>query len=369
MNCASRTLETLLAIFDTSPIHTHQKPHVQTRLNAQSVQLNDFQFGDWSPLVGHKPDSQQTKQNETVNDRDGNTLYNILSADIAEEINGSLDLQVVEVLSGYDNLGNGQLKARLEDGRYVLDGLQLDIPGGRINVSGSLQPEPDKIDAELMMAVKRFDYGILARRTKPDSTLKGNLNLSLDLKSQAENPLHLKENINGYFRIGIVPEEYEAETLDLWAVNLITAALPALLKGNKSVVNCLAGNFTLEDGIMRPDVFIIDTSKIRVQGAGMINLHTNEIDFHLKPTPKSAQFFSLAAPISVSGTILKPHIGVPTANIIGTIFRQAFSVVTVPLQWLFTDNLEEDGAKVCSAAMRWVDEERVNSSSPSIFNR
>ena len=167
---------------------TAHKPHVQTRLNAQSVQLNDFQFGDWSPLEGRKPDSKQTKPNEPVNNRGGNTLSNILSADIAEEINGSLDLQVVEVLSGYDNLGNGQLNARLEDGRYVLDGLQLDIPGGRINISGALQPEPDKIDAELMMVVKRFDYGILARRSEPDSTLKGNLNLSLDFKSQAKNP-------------------------------------------------------------------------------------------------------------------------------------------------------------------------------------
>lgn len=340
---------------------TPHKPNIQTRLNAQSIQLDDFQFGDWSPLVGHKPDPEQNEPNEPLKDQNDNRLYNILSADIAKKVNGSLDLQVQQVLSGVDNLGNGQLNARLEDGRYVMDGLQLALPGGTIDIAGALQPEHDKIDAELMMVIKRFDYGILARRTKPDSTLKGSLNLSLDLNSQAGNPMQLKENVNGQFRIGIVPEEYEAKTLDLWAINIITAALPALLKGNKSVVNCLAGNFTLEDGIIRPDVFVIDTSKIRVRGAGMVNFKTDEINFHLKPTPKSAQFFSLATPISVSGTILKPHIDVPTANIIGTIFRQAFSVVTVPLQWLFTDNLEVDGTKVCSAAMQWVDENSVGS--------
>lgn len=108
---------------------------------------------------------------------------------------------------------------------------------------------------------------------------------------------------------------------------------------------------------MRPEVFVLDTSKIRVQGTGLINLKTNEIDFHLKPTPKSAQFFSLATPISVTGTILKPDIGVAPAGVVGTIFRQAFSVLTVPLQWLFTDNLEADGTKVCSSAMQWVDED------------
>jgi hypothetical protein len=30
------------------------------------------------------------------------------------------------------------------------------------------------------------------------------------------------------------------------------------------------------------------------------------------------------------------------------------SVVTVPFQWLFTENLEASGEKACSAAMEWV---------------
>ncbi|MEA3467033.1 MAG: hypothetical protein U9R57_02280, partial [Thermodesulfobacteriota bacterium] len=45
----------------------------------------------------------------------------------------------------------------------------------------------------------------------------------------------------------------------------------------------------------------IDTSGLRVQGKGEINFKTNEIDFHMKPMPKSAHFFSLATPISVTG--------------------------------------------------------------------
>lgn len=189
-------------------------------------------------------DGQINRKKDQVKDRNGKRFYNILSADIAKKVNGSFHLQVQEVLSGYDTLGKGQLNAHLEDGCYLMDGLHLELPGGRINISGTLQPETDQINTELVMAVKRFDYGILARRTKPDSNLKGQVNLSLELNSQVATALQLKENMNGRLRIGIVPEEFRAETLDLWAVNILTAALPALLKGNPSVVNCLAGDFT-----------------------------------------------------------------------------------------------------------------------------
>jgi len=85
-----------------------------------------------------------------------------------------------------------------------------------------------------------------------------------------------------------------------------------------------------------------------------INFKTNTIDFHMKPPPKSAHFFSLATPISVSGPFSDYTIGVTAAGALGTMFNLATSVVTVPYKWIFTDNMETSGEKACSAAMDWV---------------
>jgi len=105
---------------------------------------------------------------------------------------------------------------------------------------------------------------------------------------------------------------------------------------------------------------MLDTTKMRVQGKGTVDFKTDAIDFHMKPTPKSAHFFSLATPVSVSGTITDPHIGVTTDNILKTVFRVVTSVVTVPFSFLFTDSMEPDGRKACSAAMDWVKEKDLN---------
>jgi hypothetical protein len=186
------------------------------------------------------------------------------------------------------------------------------------------------------------------------------INLNLDVNATAENSQRLNEHLNGHLWIGVVPEDHLAGVVDLWAVNILSAALPAMLKGKPSTVNCLAGNFTLNDGILTPDILMLDTTRVRVQGKGTVDFKTGAIDFHLKPTPKSAHFFSLATPVSVSGTILEPDINVTADNVLKTVFRVVTNVATVPIQRLFSANMEPDGREACSAAMDWVKQHDLN---------
>jgi hypothetical protein len=127
-----------------------------------------------------------------------------------------------------------------------------------------------------------------------------------------------------------------------------------MLKGKPSEINCLAGNFTLNEGILTPDLLMLDTTRVRVQGKGTVDFKTGAIDFHMKPTPKSAHFFSLATPVSVSGTLMEPDIKVTADNVLKTAFRVVTSVVRVPFQRMFAASMEPDGREACSAAMDWV---------------
>ncbi|MBW1749673.1 MAG: AsmA family protein [Deltaproteobacteria bacterium] len=328
--------------------------NLNTRLSAESIQLDNFRFGDWSPVTTEKKEETSSEGTEEEKEKSGEKLNNLFSQELASVLEGALEVDVKEVLSGTDKLGSGHLTARLADGLYSLDSLRLDLPGGAVQIQGGIRPDTTRTEAHLSMQIEHLDYGILVRRAKPDSDLKGELNVSLDVKSEADDPLQLKEHLNGTLRFGVIPEEFKSGVIDLWAVNIITAALPALMKGGESEVNCLAGDFLLEDGIMHPEIFLLDTSGLRVQGKGEINFKTNDINFHMKPTPKSAHFFSLATPISVTGPFTDFKIGVTAGGVLGTVFGLATSVVTVPFQWLFTDNMETSGDKACSAAMEWV---------------
>lgn len=334
----------------------------ETRLNADAIQLDDFQLGDWSPLkqlektasaadLGDAPTGSKTAADAATRLRD------LLSSELGALIEGSLHIEVAKVLSGQDKLGDGRLSATLANGRYSLEDLRLEIPGGGVRIQGALQPAADHLEAQLAMQVEQLDYGILLRRLSQASNVKGKMNFNLDLRSTAGNPSQMKEHLSGHLGIGVVPEDLSADAIDLWVVNILTTVIPALLKGSPSQVNCMAAKFTFDDGIVHPDVFLLDTSKMRVQGKGGINLKTDVIDFHMKPMPKSAHFFSLATPISITGTITDPHIEVSAGSVLTTFFRAATSLVVVPFQWLFTQSMKPDGKEACSKAMVWVKEQ------------
>ena len=275
--------ELVLTVLPALNAQGEPKINLESRLEAQTVQLNDFQFGQWSPVAGTDQQTSMVESTVSTASEPVETTYNLVSAEVAERVDATLKIVVQEVLSGEDRLGQGNLEAKLEQGVFILDDLRLDIPGGTVQIKGKLRPHDEKIGAELLMNIEDFDYGILVRRTKPESTLKGRLNLILELQSEVARDARLNENLNGRFRFGVIPEEFRAGLLDLWAVNIIAAALPVMMKGSRSVVNCLAGDFILEESLMTPELFLLDTSSMRVNGKGTVDLRTNEIDFVLKP--------------------------------------------------------------------------------------
>ena len=336
---------------------------LEAKFNAPSLQLDDFHIREVAAttsgeeaLAAEKPDGETVEEKEPANpESKGDSSYtDLLSAEFSEVIEAHLEVAVDEVLSGKDRLGNGYLMANNRNGKNSLEKLHIEVPGGFIELSGYYQEKNELTEADLHLNMDRFDYGVLVRRAVPQSRIKGLMNIRVDLSAAAADVSSLQKHANGKLRVGVIPEHMEAGIIDLWAVNILASALPVLMKGSESEINCLAADFNFADGMITPEVFLLDTSRMRALGEGFVNLQDESIDFHLKPIPKSPQFFSLATPVNVTGTIRDPHIGVSAGGVIGTVFRIVSGVVTVPLQKIFTEDMAADGAEACSAAMAWV---------------
>lgn len=325
-------------------------------LKAPSVQLNDFHITKWASAADDDARKQQRTEERSPPEEgaQGDGYADLLSSDFSNMIEAHLEILVEEVVSGIDRLGSGYLRAHNRAGRNSIELMRIEAPGGHLEMDGYYQEKDGVAAADFHLNMDQFDYGVLVRRIVPESGISGLMNIRIDLSATADDPVLLKEHATGKLRVGIIPKDMEAGAIDLWAVNILSAALVKLMKGGESEINCLAGDFTFDDGMIIPEVFLLDTGRMRVQGKGYVNLQDESIDFHLIPTPKSPQFFSLATPVDVTGSIRDFHIGVSAGNVIGTVFRVISSVVTVPLQTIFTEDMAADGAEACSAAMAWV---------------
>lgn len=323
-----------------------EPPSFDLTLEAPTIQLDDFRLEGWSAIEGRKAESPG---------RDGfeqpETVRALLSPEVMSRLDGRVEVDVAKVASGRDRLGRGRLAAHIEKGRFRLDALDLEIPGGSIRTRASLTPRHRSISGSLNIAIDRFDYGIFARRFVPETDMRGLFGMRVDLRSTAPDPTRFVDHASGRFDIAVFPEELEAGVIDLWAVNLVAAVLPRIDSEEKSKINCLIALMTVRDGIMTEDTLLADTSRMTVHGKGEIDLRKRWVELNLRPEPKRPEFFNAATPIEVEGNFDAFDVNVDIDDLIGTIIRFATSVIHVPLRRIFGHHEDPEDVETCMAAL------------------
>jgi len=323
-------------------------PHLAVSLVAPTVQLDDFRAGNWSLLRGAVEDA--AKDTDDVRQDDDDDPPALLSREVLRSLDAEVDIAVKEVLSGSDQLGRGELRFELADGRLSVEPLRVEVPGGVIELAGSFAPGDDSVAATLRATVDRLDYGILARRADIDTDMQGLISLDVELAAEAVSVDRLMAHANGHIGLGIWPRDFEAGVFDLWAVNLLAALLPAMDDAPSSTMNCAIARFQVRDGLATPTALLIDSSRVRAVATGMVDFDREHIELELVPRAKRPQMFAAATPIQVDGDFADFGVSVRAGDLFGTVIRMATSVVVVPLQWVFAKPLPSDGAAACAEA-------------------
>ena len=324
-----------------------EKPDLAIHLSAPTIQLDDFELGDWKAWKDIDDKKPSVSQEVEETSEQSIAVSSLVSPEVMNAINASLKVDVDEVLSGDDRLGEGKLRLNLNDGDLNLNPLFVALPGGEIYVTGHLKPIDDGFNIVLKTNVDRFDYGVMARRIDPKTNMQGEVSFNIDINTTAPTPDDLFSHARGRFGFALWPRDFEAGIIDLWAVGLASAVLPRLGPGDPSQLNCAVGTFELNDGQMSDIALILDTSQMQVAGHSKINFTDKQIEMVLAPRAKTAQIFGLALPVRVRGSFTDFGFGVPSGEALLTTLRFVTSPVIAPLSWLFEQPLEADGSGLC----------------------
>jgi len=331
---------------------TQERPRLDVDLTTHRLQMNDFDLGQWS-AVEEKENSEQLEEEKKFPEsikENTDQIQTLLNPEVMGALNAELALKVDEVLSGKDTLGSGSVYVKLEKGRLAIQPLRLSIPGGLVDLAFTYQPTGKEVMGEAFAKINNFDYGILARRIDPDTTMKGLLSLDIKLDSHGPDYKLILGNMNGKIDFGIWPQDLEAGIFDLWAVNLLLALLPQVDKGESSKVNCVIGQFDLKDGVLKEHKMMIDTTRMRVKGEVRANFKTQEIYVYAKSSGKRPEFFSLATPVEVKGKFQDFQPGVAPGGLIGSVIHFITSPLHVPLRRLLNEDLPPEGHDVCAGS-------------------
>src|SRR5689334_16631319 len=102
----------------------------------------------------------------------------------------------------------------------------------------------------------------------------------------------------------------EASTLTLVLTNLDLAnAATLLMRGDETAeIRCAVGQFRARNGVMTPDMFVVDTSAELITGEGDVDFRNEQYDMRLRANSKHASLLALRGPIVVGGTFKKPTV-------------------------------------------------------------
>ncbi|KJG04490.1 AsmA protein [Photobacterium angustum] len=323
------------------PMKGQDRPTVSLDLRAPFIQINDFKVKNWQAWLP-KDSKEKTTPAKTVD-----KPVPVLSPEGLNKLNANFKLNVGEVRSGKDWLGAGKLDWTLHNGLLSLNLLHIKLPGGNIDIKGSVKAQKELFDIHLNGFVKNFDYGIIARRIDPKTDMKGKISFEFNLNSLANTPDSLMNNANGFIGFAAWPKAFQANLIDLWAVSLADAVLPKFVTKDHSVLNCVAGGFNVKNGNMTQRDLLLDTSRIQVHGAFNASYKNRDFNLYLSPKSKKAQIFSLQTPVDVHGTFDKFNFNVPLSAILKTSVRFTTSPVVAPLQWLFEKPIAANGSAEC----------------------
>lgn len=333
-------------------------PRLDVDLVAERIQLDDFKTGDWSVTQAESgtTEASQTRDPERRQAAVARARH-LLSPSVMRSLNGQVEVEVAEVLSGEDQLGRGTMTAALQDGRFSVDPLNLQIPGGSVEMSFALEPTDTEVALETTARIERLDYGILARRIDPSSEIGGVISVDVDLSTRGPDLKRVLHGANGHIDFGLWPKDRNAEIFELWAVNVIGALVSEMDKEEASKLNCVIVRFQVEDGVMRDRVVFADTSKMRVEGTAEIDFKQRTLQVKAKPKAKRPEFFSLAVPVGLSGEFEDFDITVNPVVVGGQAVSFVTSPVHVPLRRIFKKGEPEDGKQACALAWSTVEME------------
>lgn len=330
-----------------------ERARLDLDVTAQTIQLDDFPLPQ--RLTDDPPPALTAGGVRATARGVARRTERLLNAGFLRRVDAHLEVTVKEVLAGSDRLADGHLRIQVIDGRLYLGPAQVSLPGGTLSVSLAYDPTAPAVDLKAGAYVERFDYGVLARRLRPDESVRGRFSANVEIAGRAPSLEQIMLDADGRIDFAIWPEEVRGGTFNLWSVNLVNlllAVLPVIDPGGESQVNCIVGRFDLEEGVVSDDKILIDTTRVRVRGAGSANLRTEVLDFVFRPRAKGLALFRLQNPLRVTGTLTDYRIGIDRRDLLPSTLRMLASPIIVPWEWLTLGPLPRDGADVCTDPLR-----------------
>ncbi|HWL29549.1 MAG TPA: AsmA family protein [Burkholderiaceae bacterium] len=199
---------------------------------------------------------------------------------------------------------------KLDNKVLTLTPLNFGVAGGNLRNTIKLDGRSDKIAAELKTAARHLKMKQLFPGAESMNASFGEVHGDAELTGRGNSIAELLGHSNGEVKALVSRGTISQFLLEAAGLNVANAVLVKIFGDEQIVLNCLAADFGVKNGLMNARAFRLETDDTIVDITGTINLNTEVMDLDIRPANKTVRIFTLRSPLYAKGTFKDPDVGV-----------------------------------------------------------
>lgn len=319
-----------------------------------TLQSELLRFKDLGPIIGI--DKREEAKGKVKKQPAGKALpVDIINTKSWDVMDADIRFKGKKIVRNEDlPLDDVEAHVKLDNKILTLTPLNFGVAGGNLRTTIELNGRQEEIKARLKATARGLQLRKLLRGAESMRASLGSVHANASLSSQGKSLAELLGHSNGEIK-GVVSKGTVSHfLLEAAGLNIADMIIVKLFGDEQIVLNCLAADFDVKDGLMQTRAFKLDTQDATIDITGTINLATEKLDLDIDPENKSLRIFTLRTPLYVRGTFKNPDVGVhegPIAARAGA--AVALGVIATPLAALLPLlNLGSDDSNECAPLLK-----------------
>ena len=334
-----------------------KKPHLTAKVTSNALDMEDIE-GFWAakpeqpgstkgekagskppaPRAGDTRDDAKAEQKQAeaggpVIPDEGIRLDKIRGMDV------DLDFQGKAIKSSGPALDNIKVKLKLVDGKAMMNPFEVGVFKGRVagalTVDGSQKVPRMSGDLKVNGVQLNTMLAALGIDDKSVGTFRGGTRF----QTQGGTLHELVSNMNGGGNLLMEGGQITNLVIELMALDL-QEALEQYLGGTyPAKIGCFLAPFTVEQGKLNAEPWVLDTSDAVIYITGYLDLKNEKTEMTILPHPKDFSFFNLRTSIKVEGDLASRKASV---NVMDAAFKVILKALAAPIMPLISPQQEEE---------------------------
>lgn len=280
------------------------------------LESKQLRFADLAPLVG--ADNEDTGDSVNPDQPEDKVLpVSEFKTDRWNTMDADVRFRARDIVHGESlPLSNLSTHLVMDNGEILMDPLSFGVAGGHLNTTLRLSGQESPLRARIDMHARGLHLSEILPNDSDLTEGLGDINGDATLSGRGNSVAALLGSSDGELQLLIEQGRISRNLMELAGLNVGNYLVGELFGDEEVAIHCAAADLQINDGMVQPRVFTIDTDNAIVNVEGAVNLATEQMDLTIKPDSKGFRIFTLRTPLYVGGTFKNPSPGVEAAPLI-----------------------------------------------------